>query len=255
MEIVFLGTGGGRYNMVRQIRKTGGWRLNASLNFHVDPGPGALFSSLEYRQDPKTIDAIVITHNHIDHTNDANLLIEAFAKFGKKNGHLIGSRSVIFGDEKGDRGVSNYHLNMLEKYWVVAPAESLCQKIKGKIFSFFATRVKHEDATGFGFVIEIDGKKIGYTSDTEYFAGIGKQYEKSDLLIINCLKPKDDLIPGHLDTQAACKLLDEARPKKAIITHLGMSMLKAGPDKEAKKIERQTGVETLAAEDGMKVNL
>ncbi|MEM4348178.1 MAG: MBL fold metallo-hydrolase [Candidatus Anstonellaceae archaeon] len=255
MEIVFLGTGGGRYNMVKQIRRTGGWRINGSLSFHIDPGPGALFSSLKYKQDAKKIDIIVVTHNHIDHTNDTGLMIEAFAEYGKKNGFLIGSESVIYGDEKGDKGVSNYHLNMLKKYWVAKPGNELELTIKQRSFSFRATKVKHDDKTGFGFVLGLDGKTIGYTSDTEYFEGIGQQFQGSDILIVNCLKPKDDQIPGHLDTASASKLISEAMPKFAIITHLGISMLTAGPKKEAKKIQKQTGVVTVAARDGMKVIL
>ncbi|MEM4554685.1 MAG: MBL fold metallo-hydrolase [Candidatus Anstonellaceae archaeon] len=255
MEIIFLGTGGGRFNMVKQIRRTGGWRINGSLTFHVDPGPGALFSSLKYKQDAKKIDAIVVTHNHIDHTNDTGLLIEAFAIYGKKNGFLIGSESVIYGDEKGDRGVSNYHLNMLKKYWVAKPGQEMKLSIKNKRFSLHATKVRHEDKTGFGFLLKLDGKTIGYTSDTEYFEGIGKQYRGSDVLIVNCLKPKNDKIPGHLDTSSASMLISEAMPALAIITHLGIRMLMVGPKREAKKIQRQTGVATVAAHDGMKVIL
>jgi phosphoribosyl 1,2-cyclic phosphodiesterase len=255
MEIVFLGTGGGRFNLVRQIRKTGGWRINGPLNIHVDPGPGALFSSLHYVQDASKLDLIIITHNHIDHANDAGLLVEAFSSYGKKRGFLVGSKSAVDGDAKGDRGISRYHRDSLEKHWVAVPGKRLALRIRGVKLSLMPTKVRHEDRTGFGFVLEMGGKKIGYTSDTEYFRGIGKLYAGCDVLIANCLKPKQDGIPGHLDSQGARRLFAEATPKLAVLAHLGMSMLRAGPEKEAARIQRETGVRTVAAKDGMRLGI
>jgi hypothetical protein len=47
-EIVFLGTGGGRFSMITQKRRTGGLRvISEKMNVHVDPGPGALIYSLQ----------------------------------------------------------------------------------------------------------------------------------------------------------------------------------------------------------------
>ena len=255
MEIVFLGTGGGRFNLVRQLRLTGGFRINGPLAVHVDPGPGALFASMRFGQDASKLDLIVVTHNHIDHVNDAGLLVEAFSRYGEKHGFFIGSRSVIEGDENGDRGISRYHLGSLEKYWVAEAGKKIEAEMRGEKISLLPTRVKHEDGTGFGFVLEMGGARVGYTSDTEYFEGIGRQYAGCDVLVANSLKPKEDGIPGHLDTDATIKLVSEAGPKLAIMTHLGTSMLKAGPEREAARVERESGVRTVAASDGMEVGV
>lgn len=255
MEIVFLGTGGGRFNLVRQIRGTGGWRINGSLSIHVDPGPGALFSSLRFSQDAGKLDLIIITHNHIDHANDAGLLVEAFAKYGKRKGFAIGSASAINGDGNGDRGISKYHQKSLEKCRIALPGKEMTLKIRGKGISLMPTKVRHDDRTGFGFVLQMGGNRIGYTSDTEYFKGIGRQYSGCDVLIANCLKPAHDGIPGHLDSRSTAKLLMEAAPSLAILTHLGTGMLTAGPDKEAARVEKESGVRTVAAYDGMRLVL
>ena len=255
MEIVFLGTGGGRFNLVRQLRLTGGFRINGPLAVHVDPGPGALAASLRFGQDAGKLDLVVVTHNHIDHVNDAGLLVEAFSRYGEKHGFLIASRSVIEGDENGDRGISRYHLGNLEKYWVAQTGKKIEAEIRGKKFSLLPTKVRHEDENGFGFVLEMGRARVGYTSDTEYFEGIGRQYALCDVLVVNSLKPKEDGIPGHLDTDAAIKLILEAGPKIAVMTHLGMSMLSAGPEKEAARVERESGVRTVAAKDGMRVGV
>ncbi len=255
MEIVFLGTGGGRFNLVRQVRKTGGWRINGGLCIHVDPGPGALFSSLRYKQDARMLNLIIITHNHIDHSNDAGLLVEAFSAYGKKRGFLIGSKSAVEGDAKGDRGISRYHRDNLKGYWTGVPGKKLDVRIRGRKISLAFTKVRHEDRTGFGFVLEMDGRRIGYTSDTEYFRGSGRQYKGCDVLIANCLKPENDGIPGHLDSKGAAMIFAEAAPKLAIISHLGVGILNAGPGREAAKIEQWSGIRTISAKDGMHLEI
>lgn len=54
-----------------------------------------------------------------------------------------------------------------------------------------------------------------------------------------------------MSTDDAVRIVDEVRPELAIMTHLGMSMLREGPEKEAKLIQGKTGVSTVAAVDGM----
>ncbi len=56
-----------------------------------------------------------------------------------------------------------------------------------------------------------------------------------------------------MSTDDAVRIVDEVRPEMAIMTHLGMSMLREGPEKEAKLIQGKTGVSTVAAVDGMTV--
>lgn len=256
MQIIFLGTGGGRFNLLSQVRKTGGFRINGELSVHADPGPGALSSSLAAKQDIANLDAIVITHNHIDHTNDAGLLAEAMSNYARaKKGIAIGSKSVIEGDRHGDRGVSFYHQSKLAR--VVVAEIGVPIKIKsgkGKA-TLTPAPVRHEDKTGFGFVLEMGGKRIGYTSDTEYFTGLSTHYKDCDVLIANNLKSKKDGVPGHLDSGSTAKLLAKAAPKLAIITHMGRRLLLSGPEKEAKKIGKASGIRTIAAKDGMKIDI
>ncbi len=107
MEIIFLGTGGGRINLIKQVRGTGGFRVESrSANIHVDPGPGALIHSIKNRLDPLSLDCVIVTHNHVDHVTDAMALIEGMTHYGlKKRGIIIGSRHTILGDESGDKGI------------------------------------------------------------------------------------------------------------------------------------------------------
>jgi phosphoribosyl 1,2-cyclic phosphodiesterase len=254
MEIVFLGSGGGRVNLIRQVRKTGGFRINSeSANIHVDPGPGALLASVNMRQDPLKLDAVIVTHAHVDHSNDANLMIEGMSRFAlEKKGILIASRNSLEGD---DHPITKYHQSHANEVYTSKYGEKKKFKTRRGEFEIEIVEVKHDEPTTFGFKLTIEEKIIGYTSDTNPIEGLGEKFSGCDLLIINCLKPYADGIPDHLETKDVIEILKVAKPKKAVISHFGLKMIRADPDLEAKKIEYESEVETLAAKDGMGLGL
>ncbi|MCK4452764.1 MBL fold metallo-hydrolase, partial [candidate division WOR-3 bacterium] len=63
-EVIFLGTGGARYVIAKQLRATGGmfFRINGK-NILVDPGPESLCRLLTYvpKFNPEKIDAIILS--------------------------------------------------------------------------------------------------------------------------------------------------------------------------------------------------
>ena len=256
-DILFLGTGGGRVNLIIQRRHTGGFIVRSkSLNMFVDPGPGALIYSKKNRIKLNTIDALFVSHTHIDHVNDANVIIEGMTHFGiKRRGVLFGSKSVLHGRGNEYGTITKYHQSKLKNVYTAEPGKSVDITTPKGSSTITFTRTRHDDPTCVGFVLETDGKKIGYTSDTEYFKGLGRQFEGVDLLIANCLKPEQDNYPGHMSTDEVATLIEEAGPKKVVITHLGMRMLKAGPKKEANKIQTITSVDTIAAKDNISIRL
>jgi phosphoribosyl 1,2-cyclic phosphodiesterase len=252
LEIIFCGTGGARFVVLKQLRATGGFIVKGKANIYFDPGPGALLRSLKLKQNLWKLDAVAISHAHIDHSNDSNLIIEAMTNGGqRKRGVLIASNSALEGNERFDRVVSAYHQNMVERKHIVKPGDKL--SIKG--VEIEATPTKHEDESGVGFKLTSDGRTIGYTGDTDYLPAFGKVFSGCDYLILNNLKPVGCHYPGHLDSELSIRILKEAKPKKAIIQHFGMGMLRAGPEAEARLIERKSGVETIAARDGMIVRV
>jgi phosphoribosyl 1,2-cyclic phosphodiesterase len=59
----------------------------------------------------------------------------------------------------------------------------------------------------------------------------------------------------HLSLPEAKSIIEELRPKIAILTHFGMTMWRAKPWELAKKFTEERGVTVLAARDGMKFDL
>ncbi len=253
IQIILLGTGGGRFATITQKRRTGGIRLlSEGLNVHLDPGPGALIYSLEAGLNPQKLRAILVSHCHPDHYNDAEILIEAMTRgMTKKRGLLAAARSVLHGNNCGP-SISRYHQSMPESVIEVKPGLSFeIGELK-----VLVTRAEHTDPDTVGFRFETrDFGDIAYTSDTEYFEGIGKYYEGVRLLILCVMRPSGRPWRGHMTTDDAVKILEEAKPEMAVLTHFGMEMIFRGPSREAKLIRSRTGVPTIAAVDGMRIKV
>ncbi len=253
MKITFLGTGGGRFSTISQRRMTGGFRIDNlnGKNLHVDPGPGALVRTYQFGLDPRDLDGIFVSHAHTDHYTDVEILIEAMTRgMTKDYGAIIGCESVFNGFKEFGPCISNYHKSKSENI-------ILDSKTK-KSFSNSAvrgTKTIHGDPTGVGFFIDTGNIKISYTSDTQYFNNLYKYHQGADVLIGSVLRSGNKSIRGHMCSKNFKQLLNEVQPKLAIMTHFGLKMINANPIEEAKKITRETGVKTLAAYDGMEVDI
>ncbi len=238
---------------ITQHRMTGGFRIDGigGKNIHIDPGPGALVRTYQFGLDPRKLNAVLVSHCHTDHYSDAEVLIEAMTQGMTQNkGSVIGSRSVIKGFKKFGPCISQYHLNR-PKVAVLNPDK--ITKIDG--IKIRGTKTIHGDPTNIGFNISFDDFIISYTSDTEYFKDLHKYHARADILIASVIRPKNERIRGHMCTEDFIKLVDEVSPELAIMTHLGMKMIFNDAKKEANIVKKSTGVNTVAAFDGMKKDL
>lgn len=251
MNITFLGTAGGRIVIMTQIRSSGGFVLEMDgERIHVDPGPGALVRAKQYDVKLRKLTGLIVSHAHPDHYTDAEMIIESMTQgTRKKRGVLIGNEFVINGGKEYRPAISPFHLRILERYEILKPGGKT--KI-GKI-EIIATPTKHGEEKALGFVFR-GSKTLGYAGDGEYFEGHEKYFEGCDYLLLNVLRPRNVEWPEHMNSNQAAKLIGLVKPKLAVIQHFGMIMLKANPQREAKWIEKGTGVKTIAARDGMKID-
>jgi len=253
VEIVFLGTGGGRFATITQKRRTAGIRIvSDSLNLHLDPGPGALVHSIDEGLDPQKLNAVFVSHSHPDHYTDAEVLIEAMTRgMTKKRGMLVASKSVLSGSDVCEASISKYHQQMPQQKIEAVPN----LKFQVGDVNVLVTEARHTDPDAVGFRFETrDFGDFAYTSDTEYFKGIGKYYEDVRLLMLCVMRPAGKPWKGHMTTNDAIKIVEETRPEQAVLTHLGMQMIFKGPANEAKLVKDKTGVPTVAAVDGMRID-
>ena len=247
-SVTFLGTGGGRMVVLNQLRKSGGfWLKLDGVNILQDPGPGCLVMVHRQRLKPDSLDAIILSHRHIDHSNDVNVMTEAMTKGGfQPRGRLI-----VPGDCLNDDPVV---LKYVRPFTEITEIKEGIKIEVGDIKIDFPIRNMHPVET-YGAIYEFSGKRLGYIPDTEYFTELGSAYKGIDFLIINVVRMTRDKRIRHLNVNEAAEVIRTIRPKKAILNHFGLQVLKASPDYQAKIISQRTGVDVIAAYDGMTFEL
>jgi len=251
-KITFLGTGGGRFTTIKQARATGGWILEMDGEMlHIDPGPGALIRAKQYNINLLKLTGVLISHAHPDHYSDGEFVAVAMTNYAKsKKGVIIGNKTAINGGNGFNPIFTKFILDRVDRFEALKPQD----KTNIGNIKITATPTKHRENDGVGFVFE-GSKKIGYTSDGEYFKGQEKHFQNCDCLILNCLRPRNEAWPEHMNTRQAMELIKKTKPKLAVLQHFGMKMLKGVAPKEAAWIQEKTSIKTIAARDGMRLDI
>ncbi|MCJ7450531.1 MAG: MBL fold metallo-hydrolase [Candidatus Nanohaloarchaeota archaeon QJJ-9] len=221
MKLTFLGTGGGRFDMIEQVRQTGGFVLEKDdAMVAVDPAPGALVYGKKNGIDFRELDAIFVSHLHLDHQGDAEVLIEAMTDGCKeKRGKLITTEQVLEGPGDDVPYISNYHKECVDE--LLTPSRD--EKVDVNGLEIEITETYHEEGTEtIGFKVGTKDGKIGYIADTEYDKRIIDQYEDCKYLVINVLRPYTNSWEGHLNLKDGARLVEEIEPEKAIFQHFGL---------------------------------
>lgn len=251
-QITFLGSGGGRWATITQRVSTAGFRLELGKEMlQIDPGPGAILRCREMGINPQKTTAIFCSHCHLDHYNDLEVMIEAMCMDKKGKGVLLGSESIVNGFEKFERPFSEYHKSLLKECKSLSPNDAF--SLDG--IRVTAKKTAHEDPKAVGAIFESDEARVAYVADTSFFPGLADEYSGCDVMVLNVMRPDNDRIPWHLCTDDVVKLVTEAKPKQVLMNHFGLKMLSAMPDAQAAKVQKETGIKTRAARDGLVVKI
>ena len=246
-RLLFLGTGGGRWSSIFQERATGGFRLELERDqIHIDPGPGAIVRCKEAGVNPRETTAVICTHDHLDHQSDAEIMVEAMC-MGDQTGVFLGSESAMNGTDQFDPALDKYHASLPSETSLLRDGS----EYKFRDCTLTAFKLRHTDPSTVGLVFDTNFGKIGYIADTGIFPELSDHFKDCKFLVISLMRPGNFRIPGHLCTEDAIKLLKEVSPQKTIFIHFGLKMLRAGPEKEAERIAKETGKSCIAASDGM----
>jgi len=248
-KLVFLGTAGARYVAFGFERQAGGLYFNfEGINFHVDPGPGAFVHSHRKGIEPFWTDFVILSHRHLDHCADVNHILEAMTLGGKnKRGTLLCPSDAI----EDDPVVLNYTRKNIKETVIIS--EGLRYSVNNNLSIFFPKKHIHGVET-YGITFEWK-LKTSYMADTSYFDGLLEAYAGSELLILNVTLLLPNPAIDHLSVPDAVKIISHIKPKLAVMTHFGRTMLKAKPWEVAREITEKTGIKTLAAYDNMIIDL
>jgi ribonuclease BN (tRNA processing enzyme) len=255
--ITFLGTGGARFMIISQKLASGGLWFNFNgTQILMDPGPGCIVHTNKNKLEPEKLSAIIVSHRHLDHSADVNIMTEAMTRGGFKNhGSLFAPNDAI----ETEPVILDYLKKRLDSIEVLEAGKAYA--IGG--ISLKTTIRHHHRVENYGMIFKTGKHTVGYITDTSYFKGLAKHYRPSDLLLMNVtfLKPltpsfENPNIPvDHLSIPDAECLIKEIKPKIAILTHFAPSLHKAKPGLIARQLTKKTGIRVIAARDGMVFDL
>jgi len=249
-RLIFLGTAGARVMVSKQLTASGGvWIELAGSTILLDPGPGSLVQATKRGLRPDTLDAIVLSHRHLDHSGDANVMVEAMTGGGlRRGGLLLAPEDALEGD---DPVVLRYLRPFL------ARIETLTEGGTYHVGALtLRTPVRHQHpGQTFGVIVETEALlRLAFLVDTRPFAALEQHY-RADVLVLNVVRLEPGSGYDHLSIPEAQELIGALRPRLALLTHFGMTVWRAHPWELAARMSDATGIRVLAARDGMTIDL
>jgi len=245
--VKFLGTAGARFVVARQLRYSAGtWIELSGTQLLLDPGPGTLLRCRKVRPalDPGKLSGILLSHKHLDHSTDVNIMIEAMAESGrKKRGVLLAPKDALEGD---DPVVLRYVRSFPERIEVLEEDRTY------HVGEVEIQPVRHiHGVETYGLILNSDEGCLGFVVDTKFFPELPQRYRGCDLLVLNVVRKEWSPDIDHLSLPEAIEIIQGVRPKLVVLTHFGMTMLRERPWELATEVSQKIGIEVVAASDGL----
>lgn len=251
--LTFLGTGGSRFTIMRQLRASGGlWFDWRGFPAAIDPGPGSLVRMCQNTPplDPTSLEAILVTHKHLDHTSDLNVLVEAMTGGGfNKRGTVLLPSDALAADQAVLHKYLRVKMDRLETWQPGGMA-----RLPGDR-SVRPVPLIHHGVECYGLVFMEDGTPLwGLVSDTRFAPEWLEPFQGCRLLVVNMtlMRRRDNL--DHMSPEDVTALVGLLKPELTVLTHFGRGVLKKGPDLVAESIAEGAS-QVVAARDGMQIRI
>ncbi len=207
-------------------------------NIVIDIGPD--FRQQMLRERVKKVDAVLITHEHKDHTGGLDD-IRPFNFMHQMDMPIFARKSV------GDQLRIEYNYIFKAKPYPGAPRVVL-NEIENKPFLFDGITI--QPIEGLHYKLLVFGFRVGkftYITDMNKISDEElKKVEGSDILVINALQKEPHV--SHFRLDQALDIIAKIKPKQAYLTHLSHRM---GQHHE---IEQELPENVQLAYDGLKVS-
>ena len=239
-----ISQGGGYFLTLRN-------KLGQTRGIAIDPGYDFFSIFRDLGLGIADIDAIIITHDHDDHTESVEGILSLLAKYNDHNEQKRSKVIDIFGSAgallkfHGLLSATDLFGNREINFKLLVPGSEITE-IEGVPLmekygltlsvkpAFHAERWTNQESA-VGIIINTNipeiknggNLKIGITGDTRYEVGIGREYKDAQLLLLNIgsvEKEEGRMLHQHLGMLGCINLLKEARlgkPLLAILTEFG----------------------------------
>jgi phosphoribosyl 1,2-cyclic phosphodiesterase len=240
-----MGTAGARFMVAQQVAASGGLYLeDGETRISLDPGPGAIVQYAQHKVDLTTLDAIVVSHRHLDHVGDLNVMVEGMTDGG------FAHRGTVFcpSDALDDDPVLLKYLRRFPRE-IVRLAPETTYSVGAASFTTSGKHVHQVETFGFRF-----GDRLGWVTDSAYYEGIAEQHGAKVMVLHTILLHCRPELP-HLCVADVERIIRDAKPERAFLTHFGMTVWRANPAEIAAGMSQRLGIDVQAARDGMSVDL
>ncbi|MFN0278310.1 MAG: MBL fold metallo-hydrolase [Pyrinomonadaceae bacterium] len=221
MKLVVLGSGSTVPHPKRS--SSGFWLETGGGKLLLDCSATVPLRMAQERLDWPNLDAIWISHFHLDHCGGLLPLLAGvkhsdYMKGRKKPLRIFGSKGLKeliakFND------VNNYRL--LEQPFPVEIVE-IEENKKFEILpgvEAVALKTPHTTESHAIRFRDLDGKTLVYSADTGFSETVAEFANAVDLFILECTFVRDKPAEKHLELAEAMSLISHAQPKRAMLTH------------------------------------
>lgn len=216
----------------------------------VDAGNGIVKKLKQLGHSILDIESHIVTHLHGDHFADLPFLI---VEKGRGN---TGETMYIYGPKGTEQKIKDlYNILVFPFEFDVAKERAnvkfiefdkmINEKIGEKTY-ITSFDVEHGNCKpAYGYVIQKDSFKIGFSGDRSYCESIPKIVEQSDIAILDMCFIKAQ--KGHMGLEDIIKITEEYPNKKIVTTHMSEDVRKLAKDKKIQNL--------IIPDDGEIINL
>jgi ribonuclease BN (tRNA processing enzyme) len=237
MRLQFLGSGdafgsGGRFNTCFHVTWSGG-------AFLIDCGASSMVAIRRFGVDPNAIRTVLVSHLHGDHFGGLPFFL--------LDAQLVSRRTLPL-TIAGPPGLECRLLDAMENFFpgstrverkfaldVVELADETRVALNGLALTPYTVR-HYSGAPPYALRIEVDGKVLTYSGDTEWAETLIPAARGADLFICEAYF-YEKRVKYHLDWKTLQSRLAEIRPKRLILTHMSRDMLARAAEAEVEKAE------------------
>ncbi len=219
MIVTILGSGTG----VPSLRRSSCSTLveTGPMKMVFDLGPGTIRRLLEAGVTVSDLTHVVFTHFHPDHCSELVPLLFALKAPGMRDiGHkltIIGGTGLV-GLYEGLKGVFGHWIDLTDGLDIIELDVAGEHRLDLDGRTLFALPVRH-NRESLAFRLEVRGRSLVISGDTDTCDNLVRIAEKADLLICESATPDEDKREGHLTPSLAGRIATEAAVKKLVLTH------------------------------------